>query len=160
MKKVKGFALKIWNWLKSSRLNQWLKDTFLVIAEIVIGLLMCLLFLIVSIIGFFYTLIKHLKKRDYSAKRQFQPIMRAFTLNNDCFANASGGEMLNDVFKVKEGEISYGNWFQTISAVTGLRLLFNKRDSKLRKFLDSFSKGHCETAPTEMEIYYYENKEL
>ena len=139
-------------------MRQWLKDTLLVLAEIIIGLLMCILFLVVSIVGFFYTLIKHLIKRDYSAKRQFKPIMRAFTLINDCFANASGGEMLNDVMNVKEGEIPYGSFQQTISSVTGLRFIFNKRDSKLRKVLNKFENEHCEKAPSEMELFYYKNK--
>lgn len=137
---------------------RWLSDTLLVIAEIIIGLMMCVLFMMLSIVGFIYTLIKHLLKQDYSAKRQFKPIMRSFTLVNDCFANASAGELLNDVLKVKEGEIPYGSFQQTISSVTGLRYLFNGRDSKLRKILNKIDKDHCELAPSEMEIFYYKNK--
>lgn len=140
------------------KLISWLLDTFLVIAEIIIGLILCLLFLMLSIIGFIYTLIKHLLKRDYSAKRQFKPIMRSFTLVNDCFANASAGELLNDVLKVKEGEIPYGSFQQTISSVTGLRFVFDERDTKLRKFLNRFEKDHCEKSPSEMELVYYKLK--
>lgn len=121
---------------------------------------MCVLFLAVSVIGFFYTLIKHLWKKDYSAKRQFKPIMRAFSLVNDCFANASAGELLNDVFKAKEGEVRYGSFQQTISSVTGLRFIFNHRDSKLRKILNKIDKDHCDTAPSEMEFFYYKYKDL
>lgn len=140
------------------KLISWLLDTFLVIAEIIIGLIMCLLFLMLSIVGFIYTLIKHLLKRDYSAKRQFKPIMRSFTLVNDCFANASAGELLNDVLKVKEGEIPYGSFQQTISSVTGLRFIFNKRDNEFRRILNKFEKDHCEKAPSEMEMVYYKIK--
>lgn len=148
MKKLKGFALT------------WLKDTALVLAEIVIGLLMCALFLIVAVLGFLWTLGKHLWQRDYSAKRQFKPIMRAFALCNDCFANASGGEMLNDIMKVKDGEIKYGWFQQTISSVTGLRFIFNHRDSRLRKVLNKVHKDHCELAPSEMEMFYYGSKSM
>lgn len=138
-------------------MKTWFKDTLFVFLEVIVGLLMIALFILVSIVGFFYTLIKHLVKQDYSAKRQFKPIMRSFTLIWDCFANASGGELLNDVSGTKENEIKYGNWNQTISSVTGLRLIFNQKDFKLRKFLDFFQKDHCENAPTEMEVFYYKN---
>lgn len=119
---------------------------------------MCALFMMLSIVGFFWTLIKHLWKRDYSAKRQFKPIMRAFTLVNDCFANASAGELLNDILNVKENEIHYGSFQQTISSVTGLRFIFNKRDSKFRRVLNKIDKDHCELAPSEMEIFYYKDQ--
>jgi hypothetical protein len=140
------------------KVTTWLKDTFLVIAEIIIGILMCMLFMVISIIGFFYTLIKHLLLKDYSAKRQFKPIMRSFTLVNDCFANASAGELLNDVLDVRENEIPYGSFQQTISSVTGLRFMFNQRDSKLRKALNKIDKDHCDNAPSAMELFYYKYK--
>lgn len=140
------------------KVKTWLLDTLLVIAEILGGIIMCLLFFLLSITGFFWTFLKHLCKKDYSAKRQFKPIMRAFTLVNDCFANASAGELLNDVLGVKEDEIPYGNFQQTISSVTGLRFIFNNRDSKFRKLLNKFEKDHCEKAPSEMEMVYYKIK--
>lgn len=136
----------------------WILDTLLVIAEIIGGIIMCGIFFIISVAGFFYTLGKHIYLKDYSAKRQFKPIMRAFTLVNDCFANASGGELLNDVLKVKEGEIPYGSFQQTISSVTGLRYIFNNRDTKLRRTLNKIDKNHCELAPSEMEMVYYKIK--
>ncbi len=140
-------------------MKTWLLDTLLVLAEIVIGLLMCIVFMLISIAGFFWTLGKHLYNRDYSAKRQFKPIMRAFTLVNDCFANAAGGEMLNDIMKAKDGEIKYGWFQQTISSVTGLRFIFNSRDSRLRRVLNKVDKDHCELAPSEMEMFYYTYKD-
>lgn len=139
-------------------MKAWFRDTFFVFAEIIIGLVMCILFLAVSVVGFFYTLIKHLWKKDYSAKRQFKPIMRSFTLVNDCFGNASAGELLNDVLKVKENEIPYGSFQQTISSVTGLRFVFNNRDSKLRRILNKIDKDHCEKSPSEMEMTFYKMK--
>ena len=141
-------------------MKRWLIDTLLVIAEIIGGIIICFVFFLISIIGFFYTLIKHLIKLDYSAKQQFKPIMRAFTLVNDCFANASGGEMLNDIEKVRDGEIRFGNWYETISAIYGLRFMFNNRDSEinLRGFLNKIEKDHCEKAPVEMQLFYYKNK--
>lgn len=84
-------VVNIVNKIKRAYAMRWISDTLLVIAEIIIGLMMCVLFMMLSIVGFIYTLIKHLLKKDYSAKRQFKPIMRSFTLVNDCFANASGG---------------------------------------------------------------------
>lgn len=139
--------------MKSNAIN-----LLLVLAEVIIGLLMCILFLIVSIIGFIYTLVKHILKLDYSLMKQFKPIMRAFTLCNDCFANASGGELLNDIMKAKDNEIKYGWFQQTISSVTGLRFIFNKRDSRLRRILNKIDKDHCELAPSEMEMFYFKDK--
>ena len=140
------------------RIKTWLLDTLLVIAEILGGIIMCILFMLLSIVGFFWTLIKHLWKLDYSAKRQFKPIMRSFTLVNDCFANAAAGELLNDVLKVKESEIPYGCFQQTISSVTGLRFIFDKRNNKFRRILNKFEKDHCEKSPSEMEMVYYKMK--
>lgn len=142
-------------WLK---VRYWLIDALLVVAEIIGGLLMCLIFLLISITGVIYTFFKHVFwKRDYAAKRQFKPIMRAFTLVNDCFANAAGGELLNDLSGAREGEIKYGWFQQTISSVTGLRFIFNKRDSELRRVLNKIERDHCELAPSEMEMFYYTN---
>ena len=141
------------------RMKNQIADAFIVLAEVIVGLLMCVMFFIVAIVGVLYTFFKHLLKMNYSAKRQFKPIMRAFTLVNDCFANASAGELLNDLMGVKEGEIPYGSFQQTISSVTGLRYLFNNRDSRLRRALNRLHKDHCEKAPSKMELFYYKNKE-
>lgn len=138
--------------------KNWISDTLLVIAEIVGGLIMCLIFTVLSCLGIFYTFGKHIYQKNYSAKKQFKPIMRSFTLVNDCFANAASGELLNDVLKVKDGEIPYGSSQQTISSVTGLRFIYNARDSKFRRILNKLDKDHCELAPSEMEIFYYKHK--
>lgn len=139
-------------------MKAWFKDTLFVVLEVIGGVIMILGFLLLAIVGFLYTLIKHLWLCDYSAKKHFKPIMRAFTLAWDCFANASAGELLNDVCGAKEGEIHYGSWNQTISSVTGLRLIFNLRDWELRRWLDFFQKKHCENSPTEIEMFYYKNR--
>ena len=65
--------------------------------------------------------------------------------------------MLNDILKVK-GKIKYGKWYNTISAITGLRLKFESADNKFRKTLDKIlGKNHCEEAITEEENFYYSN---
>ena len=67
-------------------------------------------------------------------------------------------EILNDVLKVKkEAKIKYGKWYQTISAVTGLRKVYDNEDSWLRRFLNVLDKNHCEEAITEEEHFYYKN---
>ena len=77
---------------------------------------------------------------------------------SDGLANAGGGELLNDVLKVrKEAKIRYGKWYQTISAVTGLRKVYDNEDSWLRRFLKVLGKNHCEEAITEEEHFYYKN---
>ena len=140
------------NW-KFIELLSTLKEILLLIVG---GLI---IFPLVSILGVFYTLIKHLIiKRDYSLSRQLNPVLRSFTLASDGLACASGGEMLNDALSIK-GKIKYGNWYQTISAVTGLIKIYEK-DTWLRKLLDKvLEKNHCELAITEQEKFYYSNNE-
>jgi hypothetical protein len=124
-----------------------------------IGLLIvaCFVFPTLFIIGVFYTLGKHLYQLDYSLSKQAAPIIRSCSLVLDGLANAGSGELLNDVFKVV-GIIKYGKHYQTISAVTGLLLLYVK-DTKLRLFLDKvLGKNHCIEAITEEDKYYYKNK--
>lgn len=118
-----------------------------------------IIFPLIFCIGFVYTLLKHiLFKWDYSTSKHFIPILRSITLASDGLANAGGGELLNDVLKVKqEAKIKYGKWYQTISAVTGLRKLYNSEDSCLRRFLKILGKNHCEEAITEQEHFYYSN---
>ena len=127
-----------------------------------IGLLIVgglIIFPLVSIIGIIYSFIKHLfSKRDYSLSKHLNPIIRSITLASDGVACAAGGEMLNDALKVKQGAlIKYGKWYQTISAVTGLRKVYDNEDSWLRRFLKVLGKNHCEEAITEEEHFYYKN---
>lgn len=140
-------------------MKNWFKDAFFVLAEVVGFFVMGLIiFPLIAILGFIYTFFKHILKRDYSAKKHFKPLVRAMSLVSDCGANACGGELINDLSKAKEGEVKYGNWNQTISSVSGLRFVFNKRDSAMRRFLNKIEKDHCEKAPTEMELFYYRNR--
>lgn len=111
-------------------------------------------FPLVFIIGVLYTTGKHIYKLDYSLSKQLVPIIKALTLTQDGLANSGGGEMLNDVFKIK-GEIKYGRWDQTISAVTGL-IYLKVKDTKLRRTLDKIlGTNHCTDAITEEEKAYY-----
>ena len=141
------------NWKKSEFLKLLLEIIFLIIGGMII-------FPTVFIIGVIYSFIKHLFfKFDYSVSKQLTPIIRSITLASDGLANAGGGEILNDVLKVKlNAKIKYGKWYQTISAVTGLRKVYDNEDTWLRKFLEILGKNHCEEAITEEEHYYYNNK--
>ena len=141
--------------------NWQLKEFLLLLLEIVFFVIGgCIVFPLVFIIGVIYSFIKHLFfKFDYSVSKQLTPIIRSMTLASDGLANAGGGEMLNDALKVKQGTlIKYGKWYQTISAVTGLRKVYDNEDTWLRKFLEILGKNHCEEAITEEEHYYYNNK--
>ena len=126
---------------------------FLEIIYLIIG---TTIFLVVGIIGIVYTFFKHLFKKDYSLVKQLTPLVRSINLINDCFANAAGGELLNDVLKIK-GQIRYGKWYQTISAVTGLVRIY-ERDTKLRSILDKiFRSEHCDLAINIEDRFYWEN---
>ena len=108
-----------------------LKDLLLLIRELLLLLVGIPTFTFVAIIGVIYTLFKHLiVKMDYSIKRQFLPILRNLNLCFDGFANASAGELLNDIFKIK-GNIKFGNWYESISSITGL-IYINVKNIKLR----------------------------
>lgn len=121
---------------------------FLVVGSIVFTLLFA--------VGFIYTTIKHIIKFDYSLAKQLSPIVGSITLLFDGLANAGGGELLNDFYKV-EGKIKFGKWYQTISAITGL-LLIHVKEIKLRPFLDKvLGKNHCVEAISEQDKFYYEN---
>lgn len=125
---------------------------FLEIIYLIIG---TPIFLLVGFIGIIYTFFKHLFKADYSLVKQLTPLVRSVNLINDCFANAAGGELLNDVLKIK-GQIRYGKWYQTISAVTGLIHLY-ERDTKLRSTLDKiFRSAHCDDAINIEDRFYWE----
>lgn len=128
------------------------------IALLIIGFFV---FGIVSILGVIYTFLKHSIKADYSIRKQLVPIVRSINLAQDGVANAAGGELLNDALKIPEGNIRYGQWFETISAMSGLLFQYVK-DTWLRRFLDKaflvFEKNHCTNAITKMQEYYY--KEL
>lgn len=112
------------------------------------------IFLLLFVAGIFYTFVKHVIKWDYSLSRQFTPILRSINLVFDGLANAGAGELLNDAFKIKNDNVRFGKWYETISAVTGLIKQYEK-DTWLRKFLKILGKNHCEEAITEMQNYYY-----
>lgn len=138
--------------------NWKLKEFLLLLLEIVFFVIGgCIVFPLVFIIGVIYSFIKHLFfKFDYSVSKQLTPIIRSMTLVFDGLANSGGGEMLNDALKVKqEALIKYGKWYQTISAVTGLRKVYDNEDTWLRRFLKILGKNHCEEAITEEENFYY-----
>ena len=140
--------------------NWKLKEFLLLLLEIVFFIVGgCIVFPLVFIIGVIYSFIKHLFfKFDYSISKQLIPIIRSITLASDGLANAGGGELLNDVLKVKkEAKIKYGKWYQTISAVTGLRKVYDNEDSWLRRFLKVLGKNHYEEAITKEEHFYYKN---
>ena len=125
--------------------------------EIIFMIIRIPIFLIVFIVGVLYTFGKHVKNLDYSISRQFTPILRSINLVFDGLANAGAGELLNDVFKIKNEFARYGKWYQTISAVTGLVKIYEK-DTKLRRFLDKIlGKNHCIDAITESDSFYYKN---
>ena len=137
-----------------------MKTAFKNIGKLLLELLFTLigipLFITVFVSGVIYTFIKHVIKFDYSIVQQTQPLLRSINLTFDGLANAGGGEMLNDIMKIK-GQIKYGKWYQTISAVTGLIKVYEK-DTKLRKTLDSIlGKNHCTDAITESDNYFYKN---
>lgn len=113
-------------------------------------------FIILFIIGIIYTILKHLLKFDYSPNKQLQPIIRSVTLALDGLACSGSGELLNDILKIT-GKIKYGNWNQTISAVTGLILIYEK-DTSLRVFLDkALGKDHCTEAISQQDKFYYKH---
>lgn len=140
------------NWKKSEFLKLLLEIFFLIVGGI-------LLFPLIFITGVVYSFVKHLFfKFDYSVSKQLTPIIRSITLASDGLVNVGGGEILNDVLKVKlNAKIKYGKWYQTISAVTGLRKVYDNEDSWLRRFLKVLGKNHCEEAITEEEHFYYQN---
>lgn len=122
--------------------------------EIFLMLIGIPIFSLLFVVGVLYTFVKHIKNWDYSISRQFTPILRSINLVFDGLANAGAGELLNDVFKIKNKFAKYGKWYETISAVTGLIKQYEK-DTWLRKFLKILGKNHCEEAITEMQKYYY-----
>lgn len=134
-----------------------LKDIYGLFVAIFTLLIGGSIFIIVAFIGIIYTFIKHIIKLDYSIKLQLSPIIRSITLVFDGMANACAGELLNDVFG--HSNIKYGKWYQTISSVTGLRLVFDYKDNTFRKILDKIlGEKHCEEAITEEEFFYYKNR--
>lgn len=128
--------------------------------EILVLIFGGILFIILGIVGIIYTFFKHILKFDYSISRQLIPIIRGITLAIDGFANSAAGELLNDCLKVPDKDaIRYGKWYQTISAITGLRLIIYLKDNKFRKTIDKIlGSKHCETAITEQDLFYYKSK--
>lgn len=138
-------------------MKNFFKALLLLLIELILLVIGLPIFALVAIIGVVYTFIKHSIKLDYSIEKQFTPIIRSANLAADGLANAGGGELLNDIFKVKNEIIRYGKWYETISAITGLLKIY-ERDLWLRRFLKILGKNHCEEAPTEMQLWYYEYK--
>jgi hypothetical protein len=135
-----------------------MKSLFKLPIEFCILIIGGITFIILFIIGIIYTILKHLIKLNYSPNKQFQPIIRSITLALDGLACAGGGELLNDILKIN-GKIKYGNWNQTISAVTGLILIYEK-DTRLRIFLDKvLGKNHCTEAISQQDKFYYKNNQ-
>lgn len=134
-----------------------MKGIWLIFLELVLLLVGGIIFIILFVLGCIYTFFKHVFKLDYSGRKQLQPIIRSVTLALDGLACAGAGELLNDALKIK-GNIKYGKWYQTISAITGLVHIYEK-DTWLRRFLDNtLGKNHCQEAITEQDQYYYSNK--
>jgi hypothetical protein len=131
-----------------------MKTFFNLLLEILFMVIGIPIFITLFIIGFFYTLGKHVIKWDYNISRQFIPILRSINLVFDGLANAGAGELLNDALKIKNDFARYGKWYETISAITGLVKMYEK-DTWLRKFLKVLGKNHCEEAITEMQTFYY-----
>jgi len=141
-------------------MNWKFKEFALLLLELVFFIVGgCVVFPLITIVGIIYSFFKHLFiKFDYSVSKQLIPILRSMTLASDGLANACGGELLNDALKVKTNAlIKYGKWYQTISAVTGLRKVFDNTDTRLRRFLEVLGKNHCEEAITEQELFYYQH---
>jgi len=117
--------------------------------EFFVMLFAFVVFTILSVFGFLYTLFKHIIKRNYSANKQLAPIFRGNSLASDGKANCSAGELLTDLF-VKEGGIKYGKWFNTISRITGENFLngtLTEKGIKFKNFLDfCLGKDHCVNA--------------
>lgn len=125
--------------------------------EVILMIIGIPIFILLFLIGILYTFFKHVIQMDYSPDRQFTPILRVINLLFDGLANAGAGELLNDVFKVKNEHVKYGKWYETISAITGLLKEYEK-DIWLRRFLKILGKNHCEEAVTEMQQFYYKYK--
>ena len=129
-------------------------DFYKFITDVVLLLLSYVVFIPLSLVGIVYTAFKHLfVKFDYSISKQFGSVVKAITLINDGLANASAGELLNDL--IKPAYVKYGKWDQTISAVTGINYVKGD-DSKFREDLDdTLGKDHCKNAITDEQKCYY-----
>lgn len=131
-----------------------MKGVWLISLELFLLVIGGIIFIVLFVFGSIYTFVKHVVKWDYSGRKQLQPIIRSVTLALDGLACAGAGELLNDTLKIK-GEIRYGKWYQTISAITGLIQIYEK-DTWLRRLLDrTLGKNHCEEAITEQDKFYY-----
>lgn len=135
----------------------------LLLLEIILLIIGGVVFWSLAIVGLIYTFIKHSIKLDYSIKKQLVPIVRSINLAQDGIANAAGGEMLNDVLKIPEGNVRYGSWYETISSIAGLIFIYIK-DTWFRRFLDKtfsiFEKNHCTNSITRMQEFYYKHNQL
>ena len=159
-----AIALFIFKIEKHFKFIKWwsvqFKDIYTLIKELVTFVIGSSVFLIYSILGWAYSLGLHLWLKDFSLKKFVSPIVRVFTLLFDGLANALGGELLNHFLKPK---IKFGKWWQTISAITGINYLHNKKYGITNKKIDKFrnilnkilGKNHCENAITDNDRVYY-----
>ncbi len=153
--KTKSTVLKwIDSKLPSGNYKVRLIDFYIFLTDIALFILSCFVFYPLTVLGIIYTAIKHLFfKFDYAISKQLGAIVRALTLLNDGMANASAGELLNDIIKPKY--VKYGKWYQTISAITGINYVKGD-DNSFRQDLDDFlGPDHCKNAITEEEKCYY-----
>ncbi len=116
-----------------------------------------LVFTPLFIVGVVYTFLKHLVKFDYSINKQFLPLINSITLIFDGLSNAGAGELLNDTLKIK-GKIKYGNWNETISAITGLISIFEKKTKMFYLLNNVLGKNHCIDAITPEQKCYHNYK--
>lgn len=147
--------------MKNPLKNWQLKEFLLLLLEIVFFFVgTCFVFPLLGILGVVYSFVKHLFfKWNYSVSKQLTPIIRSINLSADGLANAGAGELLNDVLGVKDDdEIRYGDAYQSISGVTGLRKVYAKKDTWLRKALKILGKNHCEDSIKLIEHFYYQHK--
>jgi len=133
-----------------------MKKLLIETAKLIVAIIV---FLPLAIIGIIYTFFKHILKLDYYFSKQLNPLIKSLALLLDGLANAGGGELLNDILKIK-GNIKYGEWDRTISAVTGLLLKFKGIDNKFRIRLDKImGTNHSIEAITKEDNFYYTNNE-
>ena len=131
-----------------------MKNFILTIILLIAGVLV---FTPLFVVGVIYTFLKHLVKFDYSINKQFLPLLNSITLLFDGMANAGAGELLNDSLSIK-GKIKYGNWNETISAITGLISIYEKK-TKMFYFLNKvLGNNHCVGAISTEQKYYYNLK--
>jgi len=107
--------------------------------QFIIMLVGITVFTLDAIFGILYTFFKHALKGDYNINKQLAPIFRSIALAFDGIDNACSGERYNDIYLNRKGRHPYGNWNETISAITGhnaLKSNLSTRGKTFRKRLD------------------------